>query len=223
VSFAALLCISLPAPDEPASATYSNSVVHATIPYHAAHDGAGVLTVEILDPQDEALVSVRRRIEVSGSASGAWREDLRLSASLPLEDLIWQRLHYRFVYANEKEPAIEGTDSISEILRRPVLRILGQHTYLTGGQASVRMIVADSKNEPLSGTARVALEAQGQPERVLFSGALNGRGTAEPQFAFPAGLTGSYQLHYSVETPIGSTETTQAVVLQDTEIGRAHV
>ena len=44
---------------------------------------------------------------------------------------------------------------------------------------------------------------------------MNRRGTTEAQFRFPAGLVGNYQLHYVVDTPIGSTEFTQAVRLED--------
>jgi uncharacterized protein YfaS (alpha-2-macroglobulin family) len=51
--------------------------------------------------------------------------------------------------------------------------------------------------------------------RVLFTGPLNARGTAEPQFRFPNGVTGNYVLKYAVETPIGSTEYLEQVRLED--------
>src|SRR5260370_28975970 len=56
-----------------------------------------------------------------------------------------------------------------------------------------------------------------QKHRVLFTGRLNRRGTAEAQFRFPAGLTGSYQLRYVVDTLIGSTEYTQAISVRSEE------
>jgi len=81
----------------------------------------------------------------------------------------------------------------------------------------VRVIVTDSKNEPITGagTVRIELVVGEQKPRVLFTGRLNHRGTAEAQFRFPAGLTGSHQLRYVVETPIGSTEFTHGVRLED--------
>ena len=51
--------------------------------------------------------------------------------------------------------------------------------------------------------------------RLLFTGRLNRRGTTEAQFRFPAGITGNYPMRYTVDTPIGSTEFTQQVRLED--------
>ena len=51
--------------------------------------------------------------------------------------------------------------------------------------------------------------------RLLFTGALNRRGTAEASFRFPAGLAGNFPLRYVVDTAIGSTEFTQQVKLED--------
>ena len=100
----------------------------------------------------------------------------------------------------------------------PVVHILGQQSYLTGGQAAVRVIVTDSKNEPIAGpsSVRIELSPEGRKKpRVLFTGRLNARGTTEAQFRFPAGLVGSYPLRYVAETPIGSAEFTQQVRLED--------
>jgi uncharacterized protein YfaS (alpha-2-macroglobulin family) len=44
---------------------------------------------------------------------------------------------------------------------------------------------------------------------------LNRRGTTEAQFRFPAGVIGSYRLRFVADTPIGSTEFTQDVRLED--------
>src|SRR5262249_14996399 len=111
----------------------------------------------------------------------------------------------------------EGTESISRILRMPVLRVIGQQSYLAGGNAAVRVIVTDSKSQPISGPNSIHIElapAGGKPQS-LFTGVLNRRGTAAPPFLFPAGLTGTYPIHYTVDTTIGSAEFTQAVHLED--------
>src|SRR5260370_25572011 len=78
-------------------------------------------------------------------------------------------------------------------------------------------MVTDSKNEIIEGhgSVRIELLATDKKPQALFAGKLNQRGTTEAQFDFPAGLVGSYQLHYLVDTPIGSTEFTQPVRLED--------
>src|SRR5271166_301162 len=211
--------------DEKAAATYTRGVLHVTIPCRALHAGAaGHLTVEVLNPEDQVLGRVEKLVE----AGGAWTADLKLTRDLAIEDLAWHRLRYRFTFsnareaANAKEAAIDQTESISQILRLPVIHILGQQSYLTGGTAAVRVIVADSKNEPIvsstSGgpaSVRIELLPTGKPPAILFNGPLNGRGTVEAKFRFPAGLVGRYPLRYVVDTPIGSNEFKQDVRLED--------
>jgi len=196
--------------------TYSRGVLHVSIPYHAERAGGGKLTVEVLDPEDKVLGRAETQAAI-GEGYGRWQEDIRLDKALGVDDLVWHRVRYRYEYDGGKATAIEGTESISQILRTPVVHILGQQAYLSGGPAAVRVIVTDSKNEPITGagTVRIELVVGEQKPRVLFTGRLNHRGTAEAQFRFPAGLTGSHQLRYVVETPIGSTEFTQGVRLED--------
>src|SRR6266566_4906701 len=196
--------------------TYTRGVLHVTIPYHAVHSGDGKLTVEVLDPEDKVLGRAETQVAI-GEGYGRWREDIRLDKALGVDDLVWHRVRYRYVYDDKKAVALEGTESISQILRTPVVHILGQQAYLSGGAAAVRVIVTDSKNEAIAGagTVRIELAVAEQKPRVLFTGLLNHRGTAEAQFRFPAGLTGSHQLRYVVDTPLGSTEYTQAVRLED--------
>ncbi|MGH9599735.1 MAG: MG2 domain-containing protein, partial [Terracidiphilus sp.] len=66
-----------------------------------------------------------------------------------------------------------------------------------------------------SGALRIELLVPGEDPRALFSGHLNHRGTVEADFQFPLGLTGNYQMRYTVDTPIGSAEDTQAVDLKN--------
>src|SRR5260370_42419420 len=126
-------------------------------------------------------------------------------------------MHYKFDYDNQPTAELEGTESGSTILRTPVVHILGQQSYLSGGQAAVRIIVTDSQNEPMRGPGSVRIELIGPSEthRLLFTGQLNRRSTTEAQFRFPSGMMGNYQLRYLVDTAIGSTEFTQQVRLED--------
>src|SRR6266446_1150215 len=196
--------------------TYSRGVLHVSIPYHSAHAGDGKLTVEVLDPEDKVLGRAETQVAID-KGTGRWQEDIRLDKTLGVDDLVWHRVRYRYEYDTGKAAALEGTESISQILRTPVVHILGQQAYLSGGPAAVRVIVTDSKNEAIAGagTVRIELAVSEQKPRVLCTARLNRRGTAEAQFRFPAGLTGSHQLRYMVDTAIGSTEYTQAVRLED--------
>ena len=198
------------------AATYSHGLLRLTITYQAERAGSGQLAMEVLDPEDHVLGRVEKHATVA-KGEGRWQEEIRLEEALLVEDLVWHRVRYRFEYDDGKTAALEGTQSISQILRTPVIHILGQKDYLSGGLASVRVIVTDSQNEAISGrgTATIELLVADQKPQTLFSGRLNRRGTIEAQFRFPAGLVGNYQLRYAVDTPIGATEFTQPVRLED--------
>ena len=197
-------------------ATYIRNTVAVTIPYHADREGQGRLIVEILDPEDHMLARTEHSVEAA-RGDGLWRQELKLDKPLPLEDMVWERLHYRFVYDNDETAAFEQTRSLSEILRRPVVHLVGQTSYLAGSEAAIRLVVTDADNQPIAGnsTVRVELIDPQHGTRTLFSGRLNRRGTTEAQFRFPAGLVGSYQLHFIAQTLLGSAESTQTVRLED--------
>jgi hypothetical protein len=200
----------------PGAATYSLGVLHLTIPYRAVHPGAGRLTLEVLDPENHILGRVEKRLTVV-QGSSQWKEELKLDKPPALDELVWHRLRYRFAYEDSRFADLQGTESISQILRSPVLRILGQQSYLSGSQAAVRVIVTDSHNEtiPGRGSLRIDLEVPGKHRTTLFTGRLNHRGTTEAQFQFPAGFAGNCELRYTVDTSLGSTEYTQTIRLQD--------
>lgn len=200
----------------PGAATYSRGVLHVSIPYHAKHSGSGTLTLEVLDPENHAIGKVERSLEVE-AGSGRWVQELKLANAPALDELVWHRLRYRFEYDEQRFPSLQDTDSISQILRMPVLRILGQQSYLSGSKAAVRVIVKDTRNEAIPGRAslRIEFEAPGQEKRALFTGPLNQRSTTEAQFQFPDGVTGNCELRYVVDTALGSTEYKQTVRLQD--------
>jgi len=199
------------------AASYSHGVLKVKIPFRAETAGAGQLTLEVLDPENHAIGRTEKKAAVT-QGSSLWTEEIKLEKLLSVDDLAWHRVRYRFVYDNEAQKALEGTESISEILRLPVVHVLGQRSYLAGSRAAVRVVVTDSNNEVIrgAGSLRIELLSGGRHEpRVLFEGRLNHRGTSEAQFHFPSGLAGNFQLHYKVNTAIGSTEVTQDVRLRD--------
>jgi hypothetical protein len=60
--------------DDPSSAaTYSHGLLQLTIPYHAHRNGAGQLTIEILDPEDKVLGQAERHIQIV-AGHGQWRQ-----------------------------------------------------------------------------------------------------------------------------------------------------
>jgi hypothetical protein len=197
-------------------ATYAQGVLHVNIPYNAAQSGAGKLTVEVVNPENEIVGRAEKYVEVS-AGNGHWLEEVRLDKPLALDEVIWHLVRYRFDYNDGKNAELQGTESISQILRTPVVHILGQQAYLSGGQAAVRVIVTDSRNEIIGGNGAVRIELTAPPmkPRTLYSGKLNKRGTTEAQFTFPASMVGNFSLRYVVDTAIGSTEFTQPVRLED--------
>ncbi|MGO9008987.1 MAG: MG2 domain-containing protein [Bryobacteraceae bacterium] len=198
------------------TAIYSRGALHVEIPYTAPRAGAGVLTIEVLNPEDGVLGRSERRVSVA-EGKGAWRADVKLDKQLATEDLVWHRVRHRFQYSGDAGAAIQGADSISQILLTPVVHVMAQQSYLSGGAAAVRVVATDSKNVPVAGagSVRIELVRAGAPAEVLFAGPLNRRGTTEAQFRFPARVAGSYSLRYVVDTPIGSTDFTQPVRLED--------
>lgn len=197
-------------------ATYSHGVLRVVIPYRAAQAGAGRLTAEVLDPENHVIGRTEKTVEVVKGAS-RFMAEMKLDKAVPLDELVWHRVRYEFRYDDTKVETLEGVESISNILRLPVLRVLGQRSYLAGSRAAVRVIVSDSRGDviPGRGAVRIALEAGGKEQRTLFTGRLNHRGTIEAQLQFPEGVTGNCNLHYTVDTSLGTTEYKQTIQLQD--------
>ncbi len=200
---------------EQLAAVYTRGNLSVTIPYHSTRSGSGRLVAEIIDPEDHVLGRVEHTADI-GTGDSTWQQVIKPEKPLRFEEIVWQRLRYRFEYADNQAPAIEGVESISQILRRPVVHILGQTEYLAGSHAAIRVIVSDASNHDVveQGTIGIELLIPGKTPRLLFSGKINKRGTLEAQLHFPAGLTGSYQLRFIADTPIGSTEYIQAVDLK---------
>jgi hypothetical protein len=98
-------------------ATYSHGLLHLTIAYHAARSGAGQLTMEVLDPEDNVLGRAERQVDVA-RGNGRWQDEIKLEKPLPSDDLVWHRVRYRFEYDDGKTAGLEGTESISQILRK---------------------------------------------------------------------------------------------------------
>jgi len=197
------------------AATYSHRGLSVTIPYQSTNAGSGRLITEILDPEDHILGRVERAVDIA-KGDGSWQQVITPEKLIPFDDIIWQRMRYRFEYNDSTFPAIEGIESISQILRHPVVHILGQTQYLAGSEAAIRVIVSDANSDIAeTGMLHIELLIPNQSPRPLFSGRLNRRGTVEAQFRFPADLAGKYEMRYVAETPIGSTEFTQPIQLEE--------
>jgi hypothetical protein len=204
-------------PDRRMTAAYARGILAVTIPYHAEQAGSGKLTVEILDPEEHTLGRTEAEVQIA-KGDGVWQRTIRPEQPIPFDEIVWQRVRYRFVSNGDRitPVTIEGVESISQILRRPVVRILGQKEYLAGSRAAIRVLVSDSQsNQAQAGSLRIDLLIPNQEPRMLFAGRLDRRGAVEAGFRFPAGLAGKCTLRFVAETPIGTTETTEPVELKE--------
>src|SRR5262249_33502080 len=93
-------------------ATYTRGSLHVTIPYERDHGGSGERTVEVLDPEAHVLGQATQG-ETFAPSRGCWRQEVKLDKPLAPDELVWERLHYRFEYSDGKHAAIEGTESTS--------------------------------------------------------------------------------------------------------------
>ncbi|HVV45483.1 MAG TPA: hypothetical protein VHC72_09760, partial [Bryobacteraceae bacterium] len=91
-------------------ATYSRGILHVSLPFLAPRNGAGELSVEVLNPEDHSVGGVKRQIAVR-SGSGLPDENIALTGGLSMDDLVWHRLRYRFTYSGDEEPAFKGVTS----------------------------------------------------------------------------------------------------------------
>jgi uncharacterized protein YfaS (alpha-2-macroglobulin family) len=211
IFFAVTLPCASPAPAQQVAAVYAHGNLPVTVHYHSEHAGAGKLVTEILDPEDRMLGRTVSAVDAE-QGDGVWEQTIVPAQRIPFDEIVWQRIRYRFEYDDAGQPAIEGIESISRILRRPVVRILGQKEYLAGSSAAIRIIVSDAGNHaPMTGSIRIEMLIPNQESHLLFSGSLNRRGTLKAAFRFPEGLTGRFDLRLTADTPIGSTETVQSV------------
>src|ERR1700741_4079718 len=128
---------------EQVAATYTHGNLSVTIPYRATRSGSGRLVAEIIDPEDHVLGRVEHSADI-GTGDSSWQQVIKPEKPIPFEDIVWQRLRYRFEYADNQAGAIEGIEPISQILRRPVVHILGETEYLAGSHAAIRVIVSDA-------------------------------------------------------------------------------
>jgi hypothetical protein len=69
-----------------------------------------------LSPEDQVLGHAEQRVQIA-EKRGQLESEIKLDKPLALDDLVWHRVRYRFEYDDAKTPSVEGTESISQILR----------------------------------------------------------------------------------------------------------
>jgi uncharacterized protein YfaS (alpha-2-macroglobulin family) len=201
------------------SAVYFRDVLAFSVPYEAAHSGEAELKLELLSPEDHVLSEVKRDKRVT-EGSAVWNARMVLGEPMTLDELVWQRVRFTLRYEKKTTPDLEEIRSLSEILERPVLRVLGQRSYISGAPAAMRVIVAGSSAGDTAlmakrGTVRIELLEPDHTPKLLFAGELDRRGSVAADFRFPEGLTGSCPVRFSADTPLGHVETTETVQLED--------
>jgi hypothetical protein len=192
-----------------------------TVPYQAVRSGEAELKMEVLSPEDDVLGEAKRTLNVP-EGQAVWSPEVALREPIPLGEVIWQRVRFTLQYAGEHAPAIEEIRSVSTILRRPVLHVLAQKSYIAGAPVAMRMIVSSATGEDeeavrpaTSGTVCIELMKPEDKPTVLFAGHLDHRGTAEANFRFPQGLLGSFPVRFTAETALGTVESTETIRIED--------
>jgi uncharacterized protein YfaS (alpha-2-macroglobulin family) len=201
------------------SAVYFRDALAFSMPYEAAHSGEAELKLELLSPEDHILGEVKHHKRVS-EGSAVWNARMVLGAQMTLDELVWQRVRFTLRYENQTSPDLEEIRSLSEILERPMLRVLGQSSYMAGAPAAMRVIVTGSSASETAlmikrGTVRIELLGPDRAPKLLFAGQLDRRGSVAADFRFPEGLTGSFPVRFSADTPLGHVETTETLQLED--------
>jgi uncharacterized protein YfaS (alpha-2-macroglobulin family) len=201
------------------SAVYFRDALAFSAPYEAAHSGEAELKLELLSPEDHVLGEVKRRKRVT-EGSAVWNARMVLGERMTLDELVWQRVRFTLRYENQTLPDLDEIRSLSEILERPVLRVLGQRSYIAGAPAAMRIIVTGSSAGETAlmvkrGTVRIELREPDHTPKLLFAGELDRRGSVAADFRFPEGLTGSFPVRFSADTPLGHVETTETVQLEE--------
>jgi uncharacterized protein YfaS (alpha-2-macroglobulin family) len=201
------------------SAVYFRDALAFSVPYEAAHRGEAELKLELLSPEDHVLGEVKRHKRVT-EGSAVWDARMVLGERMTLDELVWQRVRFTLRYENQTSPDLEEIRSLSEILERPVLRVLGQRSYIAGAPAAMRVIVTGSSAGETAlmvkrGTVRIELLDPDHASKLLFAGELDRRGSVAADFRFPEGLTGSFPVRFSADTPLGHVETTETLQLED--------
>ena len=201
--------------NEIASAAYVHGALHVSLPWNAPRSGEGKLTVEVLDPEDNVIAHTDKTVFVS-AGRGFSDSSVPIERHLPIDDLVWHRLRYRFVYDNDRTAALDGVTSLSRILRTPVVRVFAQQSYLSGSVAAVRVIVTEKEADTpvASGSLDIQLVSEGGASLTLYKGKLDERGTTRADFQFPQGHSGKFSLRYLVETAVGEAEYTQPIQLE---------
>jgi hypothetical protein len=199
------------------SAVYFRDALSFSVPYEAAHSGEVEMKLELLSPEDRILGEVKRQKRVA-EGSATWNARMVLRDPTTPDELVWQRMRFTLRYHDQTATDIDEIRSLSEVLERPVLRVLGQRSYIAGAAAAMRVIVTSSGETPVMvkrGTVKIELLEPDHQPRLLFARELDYRGSSAADFHFPEGLTGNFSVRFSADTPLGHVETTETVQLED--------
>lgn len=205
------------------SAVYAHNALTLSVPYEVVHSGEAELALEVLSPEDRVLGRAAYRTHVA-EGSAMWKAEIVLGEPMAVDELVWQRIRFTLRYEHQTTADIEETRSLSEILLRPALHVLAQRSYIAGSSAAMRVIVAQARPKGEQGAIKQGavrielLDSDREPNhatRLLFAGPLDRHGSAEAQFRFPAGITGSFPVRIVAETPLGQVKTTVTVQLED--------
>lgn len=178
-----------------------------TIPLEANSNSS--LKVELVNAEDKVVAEEQLSSE-NNKRSNLWQAKLNIPDGLSSEDLIWYRIHYRLT--SKKGAEKDAIYPIKDLLRYPVVRLIGQKDLASGAANSLRILAIDGRNgEPLkSGTITVALNTTNQRSEVVKT-TIDSNGTASPIITTPNDFTGVADLKITVNTALGSQEVVEKV------------
>lgn len=189
------------------AAVQTNGQLQLTIPFEKVPANASSLLIELLDAEDHVVA----KQSLTSTSDSAWTAKLGLPLGLKREDLVWYRLHYSYI---SDKKTIENTYTVGEVLRYPIVRLIGQKELTAGVSNSVRIITLDARTgEPITGNLQLEVSAKEKKSAPLetLRASLDEKGTVEPRLRLPQDYSGSAELRVKVSTPLGNEEFVEPV------------
>jgi len=164
-------------------------------------DERGILTLQLVAPDGEALSSFEQRLKVSDEK----RKEQKAALSVP-EKTAWLEKHrVKYSWLTEKF-RYDGNISAGQLVGELDTRILGQTKWNAGAPASFRLIAFDrAGGEPVEDaniTARL-VRKDDKSNIAEFSGKTDSRGTVEMRFKMPEDVKGEAELLVDVNSKKG--------------------
>ncbi|MBX7222119.1 MAG: hypothetical protein K1Y36_19360 [Blastocatellia bacterium] len=176
------------------------------------HTKGNAIKVELLAPDNDVITTDMIPFEPGADHSVGL---MTLGYKIKPADMVWYRLRYLILTQGKPaSEAVPGIVMVSQVLRYPVVRLIGTRTFGAGSLARIRAVVADGLDgSPVTdGLVKFSLK---QKDRKVDLGAakLDEAGNASEPFRFPDSMVGQAILGIHVETRLGDQDFSELVSL----------